>query len=139
MRIHTIAFRALIMASAAAAAACSSATATSATLVLNTEPDFLARVSRVEFESAYGPAGQYAQYDIWVIIPPASEANAGVVLPTSAPVFLQSGAGLVTAGGDQIRVGDQIQVWRDRGVAYGAVQGPPGSPTYRGMQIVIVR
>jgi hypothetical protein len=63
-----------------------------------------------------------------------------VVLPTSAPVFLQRGAGFLTASGDQIRVGDHIQVWRDPiRVAYGAVQGPPGAPTYRGLQIVIVR
>ena len=69
-----------------------------------------------------------------------SAANAGVVLPLSAPVFLRSNGGLATTDASKIRVGDQIQVWRDPiRVAYGAVQGPPGAPTYTGTQIVIVR
>jgi hypothetical protein len=97
-------------------------------------------VDRVLYESATGPAGPYSQYDIWVIVPPGTSANAGVVLSTSAPVFLLTDGTLFTALGSEIRVGDQIQVWRDPTfVVYGSAQGPPGSPTYTGTQIVIVR
>ena len=123
-----------------AAMSCSGSTDAPLTLVLNTEPDFSGSVERVLYESATGPAGPYTQYDIWVIIPPATSANAGVVLPTSVPVFLQTGGTLFTAIGSEIRVGDQIQVWRDpTHIAYGSAQAPPGSPSYTGTQIVIVR
>ena len=140
MRISNVVFGALIALSLPAATACSGATDAPATLVLTTDPDFSGSVSVVYYESATGPAGPYSQYDIWVTIPPATSANAGVVLPTSVPVFLQKEGSLWTASGSELRVGDQIQVWRDPTfVAYGSAQGPPGSPTYTGTQIVIVR
>ena len=132
---------ALIAVSVLIAAACSGATSPTATLVLQTNPDLSGNVMKVEYESGNGPGfGPYAQWDIWVLIPPASSANAGVVLPVAAPVFLRSNGGLVTATASQIRVGDRLEVWRDPvHVSYGAVQGPPGAPTYEGTQIVIVR
>jgi hypothetical protein len=140
MRISNLAFRGLIALCLSAATGCSGSTDAPATLVLTTEPDFSAGVDRVLYESATGPAGPYSQYDIWVIVPPGTSANAGVVLSTSAPVFLLTDGTLFTALGSEIRVGDQIQVWRDPTfVAYGSAQGPPGSPTYTGTQIVIVR
>jgi hypothetical protein len=108
--------------------------------VLTTAPNFSGLVSKSALESGNGPAGYYSQYDVWVIVPPASDANAGVVVPMSAPVFVRRDAGLETASAGEIRVGDRIQVWHDAvPVAYGAVQGPPGAPTYIGTQIVLVR
>ena len=140
MRISNLVFSALITLSLPAATGCSGSTDAPLDLVITTEPDFSGSVERVLYESATGPAGPYSQYDIWVIIPPAANANAGVVLATSVPVFLQTGGELFTALGSEIRAGDQIQVWRDPTfVAYGSAQGPPGSPTYTGTQIVIVR
>ena len=132
---------ALIAVSVLTAAACSGDTSPTATLVLQTDPDLSGNVMKVEYESGNGPGfGPYAQWDIWVLIPPASSANAGVVLPVAAPVFLRSNGGLVTATASQIRIGDRLEVWRDPvHVSYGAVQGPPGAPTYEGTQIVIVR
>jgi hypothetical protein len=133
---------ALIAVSVLTAAACSSATdASTATLVLQTDPDLSGNVIKVEYESGNGPGfGPYSQWDIWVLVPPASSANAGVVLPVAAPVFLRRNGGLATATASQIRVGDRVQVWRDPvHVSFGAVQGPPGAPTYEGTQIVIVR
>lgn len=103
-------------------------------------PDFSATVSKAEFEGGNGPAGPYEQYDIWVVIPPATTANAGVVLGKSVPVFVMRGGGIAAADAGQIRVGDQIQVWRDPiRVGYGAVQAPPNAPVYTGTQVVIVR
>ena len=132
--------RVLLTASLVVAGACESSTSPSATLTLTTAPDFTGTVAKSAFESANGPAGPYAQYDIWVIVPPGSSANVGVVLPLTAPVFVQSGAGLVRARGSDIRVGDRIRVWRNPDfAAYGAVQGPPGAPTYEGRQVVILR
>jgi len=133
---------ALIAVSVLTVAACSGATNPStATLVLQTDPDLSGNVIKVEYESGNGPGfGPYSQWDIWVLIPPASSANAGVVLPVAAPVFLRRNGGLATATASQIRVGDRLQVWRDPvHVSFGAVQGPPGVPTYEGTQIVIVR
>jgi hypothetical protein len=119
-------------------AACTSAT--SPLLLFATAPDLSGTVSKAEFEGGNGPAGPYSQYDIWLIVPPASSANAGVVVGTSTPVFVRGNNGLVAVSAADIRVGDQIQVWRDPiFVGYGAVQGPPGAPTYQGTQIVIIR
>jgi hypothetical protein len=131
---------AVLAALAFASPGCRSATSPEATLAITTAPDFSGSVAKVELESGNGPAGPYAQYDLWVIVPPASTANAGVVLPMSAPVFLRRDVGFVTSSASDIRVGDQIDVWRKPvSVAYGVVQGPPGAPTYSGTQIVIVR
>lgn len=142
MHTRRILSHALIAVSVLTAAACGGATSPStATLVLQTDPDLSGNVMKVEYESGNGPGfGPYSQWDIWVLIPPASSANAGVVLPVAAPVFLRRNGGLTSATASQIRVGDRLQIWRDPVfVGYGAVQGPPGAPTYQGTQIVIVR
>jgi hypothetical protein len=56
-----------------------------------------------------------------------------VLVPSAAPVFVRSGARLTRADGRDIRVGDQIEVWREpTPVGYGAVEGAPGAPTYEG-------
>ena len=121
-----------------AGAACSAVTAPAATLALSTAPDLAGTVTRVTAESGTSPEGAYSQYDLWVTVPPATAASAGVVLPLTTPVFVRSRGGAITAAhlGD-LHAGDAIEVWHDRGVAYGAVQGPPGAPTYTGTQIVI--
>jgi len=109
-------------------------------LVLATPPDFSARVYFVEFESGNGPGfGAWSQHNVWVIIPPASAANAGVIVSTRSPVFLRTRDGIFVSDGNQIRPGDTVDVWRQMPVAYGALQGPPGAPTYTSTQFVIDR
>lgn len=125
-----------------AGAACRSTTAPggAATLALSTVPDFSGTVAQARAESAVGPGGAYSQYDVWVTVPPATAASAGVVVPLATPVFVRSDGNTLTAARPaDIRVGDAVQVWHDRTAAYGAVQGPPEAPTYTGTQIVVVR
>ena len=125
---------------ALALAGCSDPAGPSATLTVDPTADFAAYVSKAEYESANGPAGPYAQYDLWLIIPPSQTANAGVVLPLSAPVYLRDGGRTRLASGADIRVGDQVQIWHDHlHVSHGAVQAPPGAPGYVGTQVIIVR
>lgn len=109
-----------------------------ADLVLTTPPDFSARVYSVEFEGGNGPGGSYSQQNVWVIIPPATAANAGVVVPTRSPVFVRTRDGIFSSEARQIRAGDKVEVWHDRTVAFGAVEGP-GAPTYASTQVVIDR
>lgn len=122
-----------------AAAACRSTTAPAATLALTTSPDFSGTVARVQSESGVGPGGAYSQYDVWVTVPPATSASAGVVVPRSVPVFVRAGGTVTAARASDIRVGDAVAVWDDGTAAYGAVQGPPGAPTYTATQVVISR
>jgi len=111
-----------------------------ANLVLTTTPDFSARVYSTQFESGNGPGyGPYSQHDVWVIIPPANNANAGVVVPTNSPVFVRLNGQLFLSDGSRIRAGDELEVRHDQTEAFGAVQGPPGAPTYTSTQIVIDR
>ncbi|HJP59704.1 MAG TPA: carboxypeptidase-like regulatory domain-containing protein, partial [Gemmatimonadaceae bacterium] len=110
-----------------------------ANLVLTRPPDFSARVYSVEFEGGNGPGGHYSQENVWVMIPPGTTANAGVVVPTSSPVFVRTRDGTFSSGASHIRMGDAIDVWHDWTVAHGAVQGPPGAPTYTTTQVVINR
>ena len=111
-----------------------------ATLALTTAPDLTGTVARADAENAVGPEGPYSQVDVWLTVPPATAANAGVVVPLKTPVFVRGRGGAVTAAapGD-IRAGDAVEVWHDQVVGYGAVQGPPGAPTYFGTQVVIDR
>lgn len=117
----------------------SSALGPPATLVISTPPDFSATISKVDYESANGPAGPYSQYDVWVIIPPAARANAGVVVPTTHPVFVRHNEQIYSSSASSIKVGDRVEVWHNVSVVYGAVQGPPGAPTYESTQVVIDR
>ncbi|MEP6574402.1 MAG: hypothetical protein ABJD11_17005 [Gemmatimonadota bacterium] len=103
-------------------------------------PDFSGKVSQVTFEGGNGPAGPIAQFDVWITIPPSVTPNAGVVVAQSAPVFIISAGGRTLASSAcAIRSGDQVQVWHDQTVGYGAVQSPAGAPVYNGTQLVIVR
>ena len=135
----------ILLSFAVSLAGCSIGTGPEANLSIAGPPDFSAAVSKVWYEGGNGPGGPYAQYNVWLAIPPASTTNAGVVVATSAPVFVQSASGRLTvAEAGDIKVGSTIQVWHDRSLTYGAignvgaVQGPPGAPTYSGVQIVIV-
>lgn len=133
--------QAVLFVSTVSLAACSTGTEPEAALTLATPPNFAATVVKVEFESANGPGfGLYSQYNVWVAIPPASTATAGVVVATSAPVFLRSNSGRITsADAGDINVGSTIEVWHLGGAGYGALQAPPGAPVYDGDQIVIMR
>lgn len=110
-----------------------------ATLVLSTPPDFSALVSKIAYESANGPAGPYSQFNAWLVIPPSSSANAGVIIATASSVFVRHNGQIYSSSASSIRVGDQIEVWHNITVAYGAAEGPPGSPTYESTQVVIDR
>jgi hypothetical protein len=110
-----------------------------ASLLLTTQPAFSASVYSAKSEAGISPEGPYSQTDVWLIIPPAAGPNAGVIVPTRSAVFLRTADGIFSSDGDHIRTGDKVEVWHDASVAYGAVQGPPGAPTYRGTQIVIDR
>jgi len=111
-----------------------------ATLALTRAPDFTGIVVKVTAESGAGPAGRFSQRDVWLAVTGASKTTAGVVVPLTTPVFIRGSDGAVHAA----RVTDigewqSIQVWHDASVAYGAVQGPPGAPTYTAVQVVIIQ
>lgn len=109
-----------------------------ATLVLSTPPNFTARVAKVEFESANGPAGPYSQHNVWLVIPPSTVANAGLVVANATPVFVRTRDGIFSSSASGIKVGDRVEVWHDIQVAYGAVQGPPGAPTYVNLKQIVI-
>jgi hypothetical protein len=108
------------------------------TLVVSTAPDFTATVTKVEFESANGPAGPYSQHNVWLVIPPSTGANAGLVVGQLTPVFVRTGAGIFLSNPSGLKVGDRVEVWHDIQVAYGAVQGPPGAPTYTNLKQIVI-
>ncbi len=109
-----------------------------ATLVLSTPPDFSATVTKVEFESATGPEGPYSQHNVWLRIPPSTQANAGLVVANGTPVFVRTSDGVFSSNASGIKVGDRVEVWHDIQVAYGAVQGPPGAPTYVNLKQIVI-
>ena len=108
-----------------------------ADLVLSTPFDFSARVSQIDFEGGNSPNGPYSQYDAWVIVPPGASANAGVVIPTNAPVFVRHNGQIFSSRVTNVKAGDLVEVWHDKTVGYGAAQAPPGAPVYAATQIVI--
>jgi hypothetical protein len=110
------------------------------TLTINTPADLSANVAKATLESGIGPEGPYSQFDVWLFVAPGAAPDAGVVMPTAAPVFVQRNGRAYAADASDIRAGDRVDVWTvpDR-VAYGVVQGPPGAPTYTGTQLVIHR
>ena len=138
MRLR-VALGSLLAASVIALSACNGSTGPGEELVLKVAPNFAATVDKSELESANGPNGPYSQYDLWIIVAPGVQANAGLVLPTSAPVFVRHGGSLSIGAGSMIRKGDRLEVWRESQVAYGAAQAPPGAPTYVATQVVIDR
>jgi broad specificity phosphatase PhoE len=109
-----------------------------ATLALSTPPDFTGTVAKIEFESANGPAGPYSQHNVWLVIPPSATANAGLVVAKTTPVFVRTRDGILSSDASGIRVGDRVEVWRNIQVAYGAVQGPPGAPTYENLKQIVI-
>jgi hypothetical protein len=125
---------------AAVVIACAGATGPGAALVLSTPPNASATVASVTREAGNGPEGPYAQMNVWVVIPPATAANAGIVVGDHVPVFIRIGTQpLVTADSRAITAGDQIQIWYESGPAYGVTQAPANAPAYMAAQVVIGR
>ena len=106
---------------------------------LTTPSDLTAVVFRSTYDHEQSPEGSLSQYDVWVGAPGAASADAGVIVASDTPVFLQTGDRLIQTTGASIRVGDTIEVWGDGTVAYGAAECPPGAPCYGSAQIVIRR
>ena len=105
-----------------------------------TAPDFVARVSRIQYEDGNSPAGPLSQYDLWLTISPATSPNAGLIVGRSAAVFARSSGGtLMPASACSIAANDVVEVWHDPSVAYGSVEAPPSAPAYFGTQVVIRR
>lgn len=119
-------------------AACSSMLGPPATLALATPPDFSATVVRVEVESGIGPEGAFSQHDVWLVIPPGTVANAGLILGKSTPVFTQIRGGIFSSSVSAIQAGDRGEVWHAFRVGYGAAEGPPGAPTYLNVEQVVI-
>jgi hypothetical protein len=105
---------------------------------MSTPPSFSASVAQVTFEGGNGPAGPYAQYNVWVIVPPNTTPNAGVILPLTTPVFAMNAAGGVDrSSACALRPGMQVQVWHDFRWVFGSAEAPPGDTAYVGQQVVI--
>lgn len=103
-----------------------------------TPPSFNATVAQVTFEGGNGPAGPYAQYNVWVIVPPNTTPNAGVIVPLGTPVFAMNAAGGVDrSSACVLRPGMQVQVWHDFRWVFGSAEAPPGDTAYVGQQVVI--
>ena len=137
MRPQVVRFLSTISVVALSACSSNDALGPKVTLVLSTPPDFSGRVSEVDYWSTNGPAGPYSQFNAWLVIPPSSSANVGVVISTASAVFIRHEGQIYSSSASSIKVGDQIEVWHNGTVAYGAVQGPPGCPTYESTQVVI--
>lgn len=106
---------------------------------MSTPPSFSASVAQVTFEGGNGPAGPYAQYNVWVIVPPNTTANAGVIVPLATQVFAMNAAGGVDrSSACALRSGMQVQVWHDFRWVFGSAEAPPGDTAYVGQQVVIV-
>ena len=118
-------------------ASCSQTTANPATVA----PKFAAVVSKVIFQSGPTPAGySISQYDLWVIGPPSTTANAGVLVGEATPVFIRTSNGALTpAGGCAIAMGDALDVWHDGTLVVGSAQAPPGDTAFFATQVVIHR
>ena len=121
-------------------AACSSSLGPVATLPLSRPPDFAATVARIGVERGISPDGAYSQVDAWLVIRPSRVANAGLVMAKTTPVFVRTDGAVFSSRAGDIKAGDRVEVWHDFRVAFGAVEGPPGSPTYFNiLQVVIDR
>jgi hypothetical protein len=103
-----------------------------------TDPaDLIVTVFRNTRESGNFPGGPHTQYALWVGGAGQQAPDAGVVIGEKTPVYQRAGGRLVPTGAATIRVGHVVEVWRDRHVGFGAVQAPPGRPSYTAVQVVI--
>jgi len=78
-------------------------------------------------------------YDIWIAVPPSTQANAGVVYAAAAPVYLSLDGRISRDTAADIRSGDTLEVWHSGLWAYGSSQAPPGDTAYQGTLGLIVR
>ena len=117
------------------------ATGPPASLVLTRVFDYEGHVTQVTKECGCTPGfgGCGCQYAVWFAKPPATAADAGVVVGDSTPVFVGAQGLFSRSSGSAVSAGDMIEIWTDGSTAYGAVQSPPGTPCYMATQIVIVR
>jgi hypothetical protein len=100
-------------------------------------PDLIVTVFRNTRESGDFPGGPHTQYALWVGGAGQKAPDAGVVIGENVPVYRRADGRLLPAGAGTIRVGDVVEVWRDPHVGFGAVQAPPGRPSYTAVQVVI--
>ena len=112
---------------------------TSPTLLIQTAPDFGARVVSIHRQQFIAPIGPVDQYALWVAIAPSDTANAGVLVTAAQPLFVRAKGVLAVDSVADIAAGDSILVWHDRFVSGPSAQAPPGAPGYSATQIVIVR
>jgi hypothetical protein len=106
---------------------------------LTDPPDLSAIVFQKTRRSGATPAGFITQYELWIGPAGSPRPDAGLVLGEKTPVFQRLGADLRPATAAAIGVGDLIDIWREPGAAYGAVQAPPGAPAYYALQVVVSR
>ena len=102
-------------------------------------PDLSAIVFQNTRRSGATPAGFITQYELWIGPAGGSGPDAGLVLGEKTPVFQRVGADLRPTTAAALGVGDLIDVWREPGAAYGAVQAPPVAPAYYALQVVVSR
>ena len=106
---------------------------------ITTPHDFVAVVTQITYEDGFVPAGfKLDQYDFFVTIPPATQANAGIVLGPHTLVFRPRGRSFTPVSRSRVAVGDTLKVWLGSGPAYGSVQAPEGAPAYGVNQIILL-
>jgi hypothetical protein len=107
--------------------------------LLTTPNDLVAVVTQISYDNAFAPAGfQLDQYELFVTVPPATQANAGLVLGPRTMVFRPRGRSFAPLSRSEIVVGDTLKVWLGSGPAYGSVQAPEGAPAYGVNQVVLL-
>lgn len=119
-------------------AACYNSATDPSEMQLTTPPDLIGVVQQITHDTSFAPAGfQLDQYEIFIAIPPATAANAGVILGPHTTAF-RSHQGLTRAvDRAAIAVGDTLRIWVDGAPAFGSVQAPPGAPAYIAAQVVL--
>jgi hypothetical protein len=104
-------------------------------------PNFVARVVSACRATGIGPAvGLHSQVDLIVAIPPATVANAGVIVDVRARLYIRQGTwSPLMATADSFVTGDELEVWHDGMPALESAQSPPGTPAYHATKVVIRR
>ena len=129
----------LLIATLALGCSDAATSSSSGTPPLTSVPDFAAVVTQVSHNVGIAPGGHLDQYELFVAVPPATQANAGLILGRSSSVYRQTAAGTYVTQPSAVVVGQTLDVWLASGPAYGSVEAPPGSPAYFVKQVVIRR
>jgi len=106
-----------------------------------TAPNFVARVVSACRATGIGPTvGLHSQVDLIVAIPPATVANAGVIVDVRARLYIRQGTWPpLMATADSFVTGDELEVWHDGMPALESAQAPPGTSAYHATKVVIRR